>query len=472
MIAHYRYTLALILIVGALHAQEPWATYRGNAQRTGCTDGKPGPAKPEVVWVHKSADHFIASPVPVGDRLYVSGIAGFGNVPSVLMLETSLMPKQRTAWSKTAPVLKMPTVSSPAVSGGKLIFGDGMHQTDGATLHCVSADTGLPLWSLTVPGTLVHLEGSPTVVKDRVFLGGGSAGVLCVDASRVTLQGKEMPVDEIRKILDKKWAELVAKYEEEKKKDEFAVPPSEDSLPKPSPRRVWAQGEKKWHVDAPVAVAGDRVLVASAFLDKEKVGDRALFALDAATGEIKWRAPLELNPWGGPAVQGDLVVVSGSTIGYEVNDLKKAKGDLTAIELSTGKPKWRKTIPTGGILASVAITKDAVIATATDGKVRAFDLATGDKRWFYENKTPIFAPPAVAGDVVYATDLKGVVHAIGLGDGIAKWTLDLGEHPAVKSPGMVYGGPIVHGGRIYLATCNLAGMYVNRPTAVVCIGEK
>ena len=38
----------------------PWATYRGNPQRTGNTDNKPGPDKPAVLWVLKSHDHFVA----------------------------------------------------------------------------------------------------------------------------------------------------------------------------------------------------------------------------------------------------------------------------------------------------------------------------------------------------------------------------------------------------------------------------
>jgi hypothetical protein len=65
-----------------------------------------------------------------------------------------------------------------------------------------------------------------------------------------------------------------------------------------------------------------------------------------------------------------------------------------------------------------------------------------------------------------------VIHAIGLEDGSLKWRLDLGEHPLVKSPGMVYGGPVVQGGRIYVATCNLVGPNAHKPTAVVCIGDK
>src|SRR5262249_25048775 len=155
----------------------------------------------------------------------------------------------------------------------KIVFGDGMHQTDGGVLFCLKAEGGLPLWQLPVPGKLVHLEGSPTVAGGRAHIGGGAAGVLCVGGDRVTLNRKDMDLPAIQKVLDQKWKELLAKYEEEKKKDpELAIPPSEDQLPKPAPRRVWQQGQDKWHVDAPIAVAGDSVLVGSAFLDKEKVG--------------------------------------------------------------------------------------------------------------------------------------------------------------------------------------------------------
>src|SRR5262249_23120565 len=153
-----------------------------------------------------------------------------------------------------------------------------------------------------------------------------------------------------------------------KKKDEFAVPPSQDMLPKPAPRRIWQQGKDKWHVDAPVAVIGDRVLVASAYLDKEKLGDRALYCLDAATGDIKWRTPLKLNPWGGPSVLDQSVVVAGSTIGYDPKVLKGAKGELAAYNLADGKEKWRKEVP-GGVVACVALANGLAIATASDGKV-------------------------------------------------------------------------------------------------------
>jgi outer membrane protein assembly factor BamB len=230
-------------------------------------------------------------------------------------------------------------------------------------------------------------------------------------------------------------------------------------------------GEKKWHVDAPVTVVGQRVLVASSYLDKERVGDRALICLDTKTGKQQWRTPLKLNPWGGASVAGGVVVVGGSIIGYDTKVLKGARGEVVALNLADGKVKWRKPVK-GGVVSCVALAADAAVATASDGQVRAFDLGKGLRRWVYDGKTPFFAAPAVAGGVVYAGDLKGVIHAVSLADGQRKWTLDLGTEAEVKCPGMCYAGPVVQDGRLYAATCNLEGPTAQQPTVVVCVGSK
>src|SRR3954454_4189429 len=132
-------TFAVFAVAGSLTAVEPWATYRGNDQRTGNTDGKAGPLKPKLLWVLKSKEHFIASPVPHGKHLFVSSLGAF-NVAHFSCLTTEPKADKRVVWSKTTPYLKLPTVSSPGIAGGRLVFGDGMHQTDGAILHCLQAD--------------------------------------------------------------------------------------------------------------------------------------------------------------------------------------------------------------------------------------------------------------------------------------------------------------------------------------------
>ena len=72
----------------------------------------------------------------------------------------------------------------------------------------------------------------------------------------------------------------------------------------------------------------------------------------------------------------------------------------------------------------------------------------------------------------YGGDLKGVIHAIDLKTGAPSWKLDFGTDKSVQAPGMIYGGPIVHGGRVFAATCNLQGPFAGKETVVVCIGGK
>ena len=311
------------------------------------------------------------------------------NVAQFSCLSTAPDAKERTLWSKTAPYLKLPTVSSPALTkDGYLVFGDGMHQPAGATLHGMTIDSGLPVWDVPVPGKLVHLEGSPTILGNRVYLGGGAAGAFCVELDRAKLDGKVIDLPGLQKAMKERWQALLEAYQKDKIKNEFAVPPTDDQLPRPEPKQEWRQGEEKWHVDAPVAVVGDQVLVASAFLNQEKVGDRAVFSLDVKDGKQRWRTPLEFNPWGGPSVLGKTVVVGASTIGYDTKAIKGAKGEIMALDLDTGKVQWRKPVK-GGIVSTVALTGDLAIATATDGKVRAFELADGSQRWNYDAGTPV-----------------------------------------------------------------------------------
>lgn len=447
-----------------------WPTHRGNLARTGCVDGQPGPTSAKVVWVHKSSDHYIAAPVPTGDSVLVSALAAF-NTSTFQSLAVDPAVKQRVRWAKSVPYLKLPTVCAPAVAGNLVVFGDGMHQTDGAVLHGVRLDTGLPLWQLPVPGQLVHLEGAPTIAGGKVFIGGGNAGVLCVDTTRLELDGKEVDAVAAQSMLDKRWKELLAKYEQEKKVDpDFAIAPSEDSLPKLRPRLMWQEGAGKWHVDAAVAIVGDRVLAATAFLDVEQSGLRALHCLKVGDGSVVWKTPLKFNPWAGPTVVGDLVLVGCSSVRLEPKDVGKAQGEVLAISLTDGSVKWRKELP-AGIVSAVAVKDQLAVFTATDGRVRAWDIASGQEKWSVDGSAPYFASPAIAGNIAYAADLKGVVKAISLADGKPVWTFDLATDPAVQAPGMVYGGPVVSGGRLFVATCNLESGG-KAATAVVCLGNK
>jgi len=446
-----------------------WPTYRGSAQRTGNVDGKPGPVAPKVLWVHRATDHFVASPVTIDTRVFVAGLAAF-NTSVFQALDVRPQAKDRVVWAKSAPYLKLPTVCPPVSAGNVLVFGDGMHQTDGAVLHGLRLDTGLPLWQLQVPGALVHLESSATMAGGKVFIGGGAAGVLCIDPSRLELDGKPVDAATAQAQLEKRWKEMLAKYEQEKKVDpDFAIPPNDDSLPKPRPTIAWQQGAGQWHVDAPLIVAGDRVLVASARLDLERVGDRSLIGLRTTDGSTAWKVPLRDNPWGGATVAGDLALVGCSSIRLDAKLASQGKGEVVAVQLADGAVKWRRDLP-GGIVSSIAVHSGLAIFTATDGRVRGWDVATGQEKWSYDAKSPMFAPPAVAGDRVYVGDLNGIVHAIKLADGTGVWKFDIGTHSQTLAPGMIFGGPTLADGKLFIATCNIESPD-RRETVVVCLGD-
>ena len=66
--------------------------------------------------------------------------------------------------------------------------------------------------------------------------------------------------------------------------------------------------------------------------------------------------------------------------------------------------------------SSAAIVDGTVYVGASTGELLAIDLASGKAKWKYRAATPDFgigeSSPAVAGGVVYIGDLTGVLHAV------------------------------------------------------------
>ncbi len=188
-----------------------------------------------------------------------------------------------------------------------------------------------------------------------------------------------------------------------------------------------------------------------------------------------WRAAVKHNPWGGASLakdaEGDLVLVGCSNIRFDPKEIPRGQGEVVAFGLADGKEKWKRPIAKGGVLSPVAVGGKLAVFTATDGKLRGVEVGNGRLAWTYDAKAPFCAAPAVAGDVAYAADLNGVVHAVNMANGTKLWTLDLAKDAAVKAPGAAYASPIVHGGRLYVATSNL-DTPARKGTALVCVGEK
>ncbi len=183
-----------------------------------------------------------------------------------------------------------------------------------------------------------------------------------------------------------------------------------------------ADGAQRWIYDALLPVAGD-IVIAN---DRVLVGSRTyeLIALDAATGKEQWKHYYWFSWIESPPVVRDGVIYTGSSDATHVY----------AIELATGKLRWKTPVP-GWAWSRPAVNEDLVIVGTAgvgaypgsrSGSLVALDRKTGAVRWLYidppdqtivdANKGWGFgASPVIAGDVVYATDLNGRVYALQTG---------------------------------------------------------
>jgi outer membrane protein assembly factor BamB len=168
-----------------------------------------------------------------------------------------------------------------------------------------------------------------------------------------------------------------------------------------------ASGSERWRVAFAPQAAGQYsgcnggVFVGDLFVTSAE--DGRVYALDRATGAVRWTAPrVHMLPtenaagvWNDVrplAASGDLVVVGSST------------GTVVALEAATGAERWRATANRGSIIFRPAVGDDAVYANHILGQLAAFDRTTGALRWMSgigQSRGEYFGAPVVEGDHLY-----------------------------------------------------------------------
>ena len=215
-----------------------------------------------------------------------------------------------------------------------------------------------------------------------------------------------------------------------------------------------------------VSVAHGVVFVASA--------DDRVHALDAATGQERWYAPIEGIVDSTPAVAGGLVfvgtlngpveafpetcsspcspvwstqiggtnsppVIVGSRMyigGYD--------GDLYALDAATGTVLWRGSVNLFDPVNEAPTVGGGTVFVAGNLGVYAFptDCTTPcDPLWMVRMPYTVFASVSLAGGLVYAVDYQGDVDAIEAATGGIVWTGHIRPGPT---------GTAVSGGRVYV----------------------
>lgn len=171
-------------------------------------------------------------------------------------------------------------------------------------------------------------------------------------------------------------------------------------------------------------------------------GDGNVYALDAASGTLRWKFHTGNVVHASPAIANGLVYV-GSWDSY-----------FYAIDARSGQQRWRfKTGEDHEIANQVGIQSSALIADGIvyfgcrDSNLYALDAVSGAKRWSYSNKGSwvISTPIVKDGTLYYATSDSALFNAVDARTGALKYSMSFHHWPMFSSPAIA-------GGNLYIGS--------------------
>lgn len=140
-------------------------------------------------------------------------------------------------------------------------------------------------------------------------------------------------------------------------------------------------------------------------------------ALELASGKSVWRARLKAPLSGGTAVGAGLVLIGTSD------------GRLFALDAGNGATRWWVRVG-GEVLAPASISEHLIALRTVDGKLHALSPADGHELWVQQQQVPRLslrgtARPVIVGDLVLCGFDNGRVLAVNAADGSVQWEANI-----------------------------------------------
>jgi outer membrane protein assembly factor BamB len=177
-----------------------------------------------------------------------------------------------------------------------------------------------------------------------------------------------------------------------------------------------ASGELKWKFQT-----GDVVHSSPAYADGTVYfgsWDSYFYAVDAATGKEKWR----FHSGEDPLIHNQVGFQSSPAVVDGVVYVGCRDSNLYALDAASGKEKWRFNNEMSWVITSPAVVQGKVVFATSDSSLyHVLDAATGKSVLKVQDKAYMFSSPAVAGDVVLIGVLNGTLQARDLKSGEALW---------------------------------------------------
>jgi eukaryotic-like serine/threonine-protein kinase len=279
-------------------------------------------------------------------------------------------------------------ISTPAVIDGTAYFGSNDHY-----LYAVNLADGVQRWRFK---TGSRVTSSPAVYNGLVYFASYDGNIYAVDA----------------KSGEQRWKFASAGERRFTGHHLHGADPAGESMPDPF----------DFYLSSPT-VDANTVYVGS--------GDGNIYALDAASGALRWKFRTGNVVHASPAIADGMVYI-GSWDSY-----------FYAIDAASGQERWR--FKTGedheianqvGIQSSAVVVDGMVYFGCRDSNLYALDAVSGTKKWAYSNKGSwvISTPIAKDGTLYFATSDSALFNAVDAKSGVLKYSLSFHHWPMFSSP--------------------------------------
>src|SRR5947209_2483007 len=159
---------------------------------------------------------------------------------------------------------------------------------------------------------------------------------------------------------------------------------------------------------------------------------------------LRWQMPTGSGQTG--RIDGAAAIVNGTVYVGSFDEF------LYALDLATGKPRWK--YKAGAVGSPPSVHEGTVYVGNADGIFHCVDAATGTKRWSFETGAEINTGANFAGDKVLFGSHDETLYCLGKADGKPRWKFQINGGP-------VNGTPAVVGDRTFVAGCDSALHFID-----------
>lgn len=200
-------------------------------------------------------------------------------------------------------------------------------------------------------------------------------------------------------------------------------------------------------------LSGDRLTMAGPIVLKHRAytldSHFQLQATDIATGKRLFRTPLA-------EITGTVAHSIG--LASDGHNLYAVAGDGTIVATDlTGKEQWRMTVK-APLRSAPVVAKGTLFVSAINNRVFAVDTRTGREKWHYDGEPTVtnffgMGTPAVSGDLVIVPMTNGRINAFDRATGVLVWTEILWSkrtYNQIMDIPHITASPVVDGDTVYL----------------------